>query len=163
MSAENGDKIAVGLYGRVTILRGRGWTRDGGDLYETLDRLNKEGCARYVVTDIAKDGTLQGPNLELLTEIMLRRPDLKVQASGGVSSLEDLKAARAIGGQNPHMTIGEGDTNRADLLGARGRVARDKAGTIRQAIAFDDLHPGRLFKPVEQLDRQRGRAGKGAP
>ena len=66
--AEHGDKIAVGLDVRGTTLRGRGWTRDGGDLYETLERLDKEGCARYVVTDIAKDGTLQGPNLELLRE-----------------------------------------------------------------------------------------------
>ena len=66
--AEHGDKIAVGLDVRGTTLRGRGWTRDGGDLYETLARLDSEGCARYVVTDIAKDGTLQGPNLELLRE-----------------------------------------------------------------------------------------------
>jgi len=64
-----GDKIAVGLDVRGTTLRGRGWTRDGGDLYETLARLEKEGCARYVVTDIAKDGTLQGPNLELLRNV----------------------------------------------------------------------------------------------
>ena len=67
--AEHGDKIAVGLDVRGTTLRGRGWTRDGGDLYETLARLDSEGCARYVVTDIAKDGTLQGPNLELLRNV----------------------------------------------------------------------------------------------
>ena len=67
--AEHGDKIAVGLDVRGTTLRGRGWTRDGGDLYETLARLDAEGCARYVVTDIAKDGTLQGPNLELLKNV----------------------------------------------------------------------------------------------
>lgn len=83
--AEHGDKIAVGLDVRGTTLRGRGWTRDGGDLYETLARLDKEGCARYVVTDIAKDGTLQGPNLELLKNVCAVT-DRPVVASGGVSS-----------------------------------------------------------------------------
>lgn len=83
--AEHGDKIAVGLDVRGTTLRGRGWTRDGGDLYETLERLNAEGCARYVVTDIAKDGTLQGPNLELLRTVCAAT-DRPVVASGGVSS-----------------------------------------------------------------------------
>src|SRR6478609_8295293 len=85
--AEHGDKIAVGLDVRGTTLRGRGWTRDGGDLYETLERLNSEGCARYVVTDIAKDGTLQGPNLELLKNVCAAT-DKPVVASGGVSSLD---------------------------------------------------------------------------
>ncbi|MFE9646520.1 bifunctional 1-(5-phosphoribosyl)-5-((5-phosphoribosylamino)methylideneamino)imidazole-4-carboxamide isomerase/phosphoribosylanthranilate isomerase PriA [Streptomyces sp. NPDC006365] len=89
--AEHGDKIAVGLDVRGTTLRGRGWTRDGGDLYETLERLNSEGCARYVVTDIAKDGTLQGPNLELLRNVCAAT-DRPVVASGGVSSLDDLRA-----------------------------------------------------------------------
>ncbi|CAM5350124.1 Imidazole glycerol phosphate synthase subunit HisH [Streptomyces griseoloalbus] len=89
--AEHGDKVAVGLDVRGTTLRGRGWTRDGGDLYETLDRLNKEGCARYVVTDIAKDGTLQGPNLDLLRNVCAAT-DRPVVASGGVSSLDDLRA-----------------------------------------------------------------------
>lgn len=70
--AEHGDQIAVGLDVRGTTLRGRGWTRDGGDLYETLARLDSEGCARYVVTDIAKDGTLQGPNLEAPEERLRR-------------------------------------------------------------------------------------------
>ncbi|MFD3500245.1 bifunctional 1-(5-phosphoribosyl)-5-((5-phosphoribosylamino)methylideneamino)imidazole-4-carboxamide isomerase/phosphoribosylanthranilate isomerase PriA [Streptomyces sp. NPDC058678] len=89
--AEHGDKIAVGLDVRGTTLRGRGWTSDGGDLYETLERLDKEGCARYVVTDIAKDGTLQGPNLELLRNVCAAT-DRPVVASGGVSSLDDLRA-----------------------------------------------------------------------
>lgn len=89
--AEHGDKIAVGLDVRGTTLRGRGWTRDGGDLYETLERLDKEGCARYVVTDIAKDGTLQGPNLELLKNVCAAT-DRPIVASGGVSSLDDLRA-----------------------------------------------------------------------
>ncbi|MFJ5935174.1 bifunctional 1-(5-phosphoribosyl)-5-((5-phosphoribosylamino)methylideneamino)imidazole-4-carboxamide isomerase/phosphoribosylanthranilate isomerase PriA [Streptomyces sp. NPDC093071] len=93
--AEHGDKIAVGLDVRGTTLRGRGWTRDGGDLYETLARLDSEGCARYVVTDIAKDGTLQGPNLELLRNVCAAT-DKPVVASGGVSSLDDLRALSGL-------------------------------------------------------------------
>lgn len=93
--AEHGDRIAVGLDVRGTTLRGRGWTRDGGDLYETLARLDAEGCARYVVTDINKDGTLKGPNLELLRSVcaVTGRP---VVASGGVSSLDDLRAIATL-------------------------------------------------------------------
>ncbi|GAB3113823.1 bifunctional 1-(5-phosphoribosyl)-5-((5-phosphoribosylamino) methylidenea mino)imidazole-4-carboxamide isomerase/phosphoribosylanthranilate isomerase PriA [Streptomyces calidiresistens] len=93
--AEHGDRIAVGLDVRGTTLRGRGWTRDGGDLYETLARLDSEGCARYVVTDIAKDGTLQGPNLELLRNVCAVT-DRPVVASGGVSRLDDLRALAAM-------------------------------------------------------------------
>ncbi len=93
--AEHGDKIAVGLDVRGTTLRGRGWTRDGGDLYETLARLDSEGCARYVVTDINKDGTLQGPNLELLRGVCAAT-DRPVVASGGVSSLDDLRAIATL-------------------------------------------------------------------
>jgi 1-(5-phosphoribosyl)-5-[(5-phosphoribosylamino)methylideneamino] imidazole-4-carboxamide isomerase/N-(5'phosphoribosyl)anthranilate isomerase len=93
--AEHGDRIAVGLDVRGTTLRGRGWTRDGGDLYETLERLDAEGCARYVVTDIAKDGTLQGPNLQLLKNVCAAT-DRPVVASGGVSSLADLRALAGL-------------------------------------------------------------------
>jgi phosphoribosylanthranilate isomerase len=95
MIATHGDKIAVGLDVRGTTLRGRGWTRDGGDLYETLARLDAEGCARYVVTDINKDGTLQGPNLELLAGVCAAT-DRPVVASGGVSSLDDLRALASL-------------------------------------------------------------------
>jgi phosphoribosylanthranilate isomerase len=93
--AQYGDRIAVGLDVRGTTLRGRGWTRDGGDLFETLARLDGEGCARYVVTDIAKDGTLQGPNLELLRDVCAAT-DKPVVASGGVSSLDDLRAIASL-------------------------------------------------------------------
>ncbi|WP_165987018.1 bifunctional 1-(5-phosphoribosyl)-5-((5-phosphoribosylamino)methylideneamino)imidazole-4-carboxamide isomerase/phosphoribosylanthranilate isomerase PriA [Streptomyces sp. YIM 98790] len=93
--ARHGDRIAVGLDVRGTTLRGRGWTRDGGDLYETLERLNSEGCARYVVTDINKDGTLQGPNLDLLRNVC-SATDRPVVASGGVSSLQDLRALASL-------------------------------------------------------------------
>lgn len=89
--AEHGDRIAVGLDVRGRRLAARGWTRDGGDLDETLARLDSDGCARFVVTDVARDGTLTGPNLGLLRDVCARtaRP---VVASGGVSSLDDLRA-----------------------------------------------------------------------
>jgi phosphoribosyl isomerase A len=90
-----GDRIAVGLDVRGTRLAARGWTTEGGDLYETLDRLNTEGCARYVVTDVLKDGTLQGPNLALLRDVC-RRTSAAVVASGGVSSLADLRAIASL-------------------------------------------------------------------
>jgi phosphoribosylanthranilate isomerase len=93
--ADYGDQVAVGLDVRGTTLRGRGWTRDGGGLYETLERLNSEGCARYVVTDINKDGTLKGPNLELLRGVCAAT-DRPVVASGGISSLADLRALAGL-------------------------------------------------------------------
>jgi 1-(5-phosphoribosyl)-5-[(5-phosphoribosylamino)methylideneamino] imidazole-4-carboxamide isomerase/N-(5'phosphoribosyl)anthranilate isomerase len=95
--AEHGDAIAVGLDVRGTTLSARGWTRDGGELFEVLARLDAEGCARYVVTDVNKDGMLSGPNLDLLRDVCAAT-DRPVIASGGVSSLDDL---RAIGGLVP--------------------------------------------------------------
>jgi len=93
--AEHGDRIAVGLDVRGHVLAARGWTQEGGDLFETITRLEADGCARYVVTDVTKDGTLQGPNLELLKEVcaVTKRP---VVASGGISSLADIKALNAL-------------------------------------------------------------------
>ncbi|WP_270887811.1 bifunctional 1-(5-phosphoribosyl)-5-((5-phosphoribosylamino)methylideneamino)imidazole-4-carboxamide isomerase/phosphoribosylanthranilate isomerase PriA [Pedococcus sp. 5OH_020] len=93
--AEHGDRVAVGLDVRGTTLAARGWTQEGGDLWETLDRLDREGCARYVVTDVNKDGMLKGPNLELLQEVC-RRTARPVVASGGVSTLEDVAALRRL-------------------------------------------------------------------
>ncbi|WP_226344748.1 bifunctional 1-(5-phosphoribosyl)-5-((5-phosphoribosylamino)methylideneamino)imidazole-4-carboxamide isomerase/phosphoribosylanthranilate isomerase PriA [Agilicoccus flavus] len=93
--AEYGDRIAVGLDVRGTTLAARGWTKEGGDLWETLARLDADGCARYVVTDVAKDGMLAGPNLELLREVCART-DRPVVASGGVSTLDDLAALRDL-------------------------------------------------------------------
>ena len=92
---EFGDRIAVGLDVRGHVLAARGWTQEGGDLFETIERLEKDGCARYVVTDVTKDGTLQGPNLELLREVcaVTRKP---VIASGGISSLVDIAALSAL-------------------------------------------------------------------
>ncbi|WP_336209162.1 bifunctional 1-(5-phosphoribosyl)-5-((5-phosphoribosylamino)methylideneamino)imidazole-4-carboxamide isomerase/phosphoribosylanthranilate isomerase PriA [Nonomuraea sp. LPB2021202275-12-8] len=93
--AEHGDKIAVGLDVRGTTLAARGWTEDGGDLWEVLDRLEADGCPRYVVTDVTKDGTLRGPNLDLLRQVCART-DRPVVASGGVSSLDDLVALASL-------------------------------------------------------------------
>ncbi|MFV2197863.1 bifunctional 1-(5-phosphoribosyl)-5-((5-phosphoribosylamino)methylideneamino)imidazole-4-carboxamide isomerase/phosphoribosylanthranilate isomerase PriA [Nocardiopsis sp. LOL_012] len=93
--AEHGDRVAIGLDVRGTTLAARGWTRDGGDLFATLDRLESEGCARYVVTDVNKDGTLKGPNLDLLRTVC-ERTDKPVVASGGVSSLDDLRAIATL-------------------------------------------------------------------
>jgi len=93
--AEYGEAIAVGLDVRGTTLAARGWTKDGGDLWAVLDRLEEAGCCRYVVTDVTKDGTLKGPNLELLHEVMSRtvRP---VIASGGIADLDDIAELREL-------------------------------------------------------------------
>jgi phosphoribosylformimino-5-aminoimidazole carboxamide ribotide isomerase len=93
--AKFGDAIAVGLDVRGTTLAARGWTREGGDLYEVLARLEAVGCARYVVTDVTKDGTLRGPNIELLKAV-LEKTDKPVVASGGISSLKDIEDLVAL-------------------------------------------------------------------
>jgi 1-(5-phosphoribosyl)-5-[(5-phosphoribosylamino)methylideneamino] imidazole-4-carboxamide isomerase/N-(5'phosphoribosyl)anthranilate isomerase len=92
---EYGDRVAIGLDVRGRTLAARGWTRDGGDLYEVLERLDKAGASRYVVTDITKDGTMRGPNLELLRAVCART-SAPVIASGGVSTLDDLRALAAL-------------------------------------------------------------------
>jgi len=97
--AQYGDRIAVGLDVRGHTLAARGWTKEGGNLFETLERLDRNGCARYVVTDVAKDGTLAGPNFELLKEVCAATSK-PVVASGGISSLADIEGLaqlRSIG------------------------------------------------------------------
>ena len=93
--ARYGDAIAVGLDVRGTTLAARGWTEDGGDLWQVMDRLEEAGCARYVVTDVTKDGTLKGPNVELLRQVM-ERTSRPVIASGGIASLDDIAELRAL-------------------------------------------------------------------
>ena len=93
--AEYGDRVAIGLDVRGTTLAARGWTKDGGDLWETLARLDSEGCARYVVTDVNKDGMLQGPNLGLLRDVCAAT-DHPVVASGGITELADLQALAGL-------------------------------------------------------------------
>ena len=90
-----GEKIAVGLDVRGHTLAARGWTKEGGDLFETIERLDRDGCARYVVTDVAKDGTMQGPNISLLREVA-GATKAPIIASGGVSTLEDIQALSAL-------------------------------------------------------------------
>ena len=97
--ARHGDRIAVGLDVRVVDgdprLRGRGWVSDGGNLWEVLERLDEDGCARYVVTDVSKDGMLNGPNIEMLSQVCAAT-DSPVVASGGVSSIADLEAIATL-------------------------------------------------------------------
>jgi phosphoribosyl isomerase A len=118
---EYADRVAIGLDVRGHTLSARGWTRDGGDLFEVLERLERAGCARYVVTDVNKDGMLQGPNLELLREVCAAT-DKPIIASGGVSSLDDLRALAAL-----------------EKLGVEGVIAGKAvyagAFTVEQALA----------------------------
>lgn len=93
--SEFGDRIAVGLDVRGTVLAARGWTQEGGDIWETLERLEADGCQRYVVTDVTKDGTLRGPNIELLKQ-MCERTDKPVIASGGIANLGDIAQLRSL-------------------------------------------------------------------
>lgn len=106
--AEHGDQVAVGLDVQLVDgsyrLRGRGWETDGGELWPVLERLDAEGCSRFVVTDVTKDGTLGGPNLELLGEVA-DRTDKPVIASGGVSSLDDLRAIATLVGRGVEGAI----------------------------------------------------------
>ena len=93
--SEFGDRIAVGLDVRGTTLAARGWTKEGGDLYDTIARLDENGCARYVVTDVTKDGTLKGPNLELLRNVCAATK-APIVASGGISSIADIEALKSL-------------------------------------------------------------------
>ena len=93
--ARHGDRIAVGLDVRGTTLAARGWTQEGGELFEVLDRLDRDGCARYIVTDVRRDGTLTGPNVDLLRSVC-ERTSAPVVASGGVSSLDDLRTLAGL-------------------------------------------------------------------
>ena len=93
--ATHGDAVAIGLDVRGTTLAARGWTHDAGELFDVLARLDSQGCSRYVVTDVLRDGMLQGPNLDLLRDVCART-DAAVIASGGVSSLGDLRALASL-------------------------------------------------------------------
>lgn len=93
--AKHGDRIAVGLDVRGETLAGRGWTKEGGNLWDVLARLEDAGCPRYVVTDVTKDGTLTGPNVNLLKQ-MIERTDKPVVASGGISNLDDIRTLHSL-------------------------------------------------------------------
>ena len=94
--ARYGDRVAVGLDVRGSTLAARGWTQDGGDLWETLARMDRDGVSRYIVTDVSRDGTLTGPNVELLKQVAAKTPS-PVIASGGISELKDLVALAETG------------------------------------------------------------------
>lgn len=94
--SEFGDQIAVGLDVLGTTLIGRGSTKEVGELFEILEALEQAGCQRYILTDVNRDGTMQGPNLELLRAVM-DRTGKPIVASGGISSLEDIVALRELG------------------------------------------------------------------
>ncbi len=123
--AKFGDAIAVGLDVRGTTLAARGWTREGGDLWEVLARLEGAGCPRYVVTDVTKDGTLKGPNVDLLREVM-KRTSKPVVASGGISSLQDI--------HDLHNLVAEG------LEGAiLGKSLYANKFTLQEALAIANV------------------------
>lgn len=125
--ARYGEAIAVGLDVRGSTLAARGWTREGGDLWEVLDRLEAAGCARYVVTDVTKDGTLRGPNVELLRQV-LAKTDKPVVASGGISNLDDIAALREL---VPHGLEGT----------IVGKALYAGAFTLGQALDVAGHHP----------------------
>jgi phosphoribosylanthranilate isomerase len=134
--AAHGERVAVGLDVRIHTdadgaqqhrLAARGWTTDGGDLWETLARLHRDGCARYVVTDVRKDGTLRGPNVELLRDVAKATPAPLI-ASGGIAQIADL------------VTL--------------ARAAADGAG-IEGSIVGKALYAGRFTLP-EALAAVRG-------
>ena len=132
---EHGDKVAVGLDVRGTTLAARGWTKEGGDLWETLDRLNAAGCSRYVVTDVTKDGTLQGPNTELLRQVVART-DAPVVASGGIAHLADIAALAAlvdVGGDS--TIVGKALYNGSFTLQDALRVARGEEPLAADGLA----------------------------
>ncbi len=132
--ATHGDRVAIGLDVRGSRLAARGWTREGGDLYEVLSRLDAEGCARYVVTDVASDGMLQGPNIGLLRDVCARtaRP---VVASGGIASLDDLRALAGMVGDGVEGAI-------------IGTALYTGAFTLADALAVVSPRPGAGSRPT---------------
>ena len=122
--SDHGDLIAVGLDVRGSTLAARGWTKEGGNLWETLERLNAAGCSRYVVTDVTRDGTLTGPNLELLRTVASFSP-APVVASGGIASLEDIAALAALVPQGVDSAI-------------IGKALYNGDFTLQQALAVAD-------------------------
>ena len=122
--SDHGDLIAVSLDVRGSTLAARGWTREGGNLWETLERLNAAGCSRYVVTDVTRDGTLTGPNIELLRTVASLSP-APVVASGGIARLEDIAALAALVPQGVDSAI-------------IGKALYNGDFTLQQALAVAD-------------------------
>ena len=147
--ATYGDRVAVGLDVRGRTLAARGWTREGGDLYEVLARLDAEGCARYVVTDVNKDGMLQGPNLQLLRDVCAAT-DRPVVASGGVTTLDDIRALmelvpEGVEGAIAGTALYEGRFSLEDALA----LTRGRAMTLAvRVIPCLDVDGGRVVKGI---------------
>ena len=87
----HGNQISVSLDASGSRLVARGSGEDVGKLEPVLQQLEDLGCARYVVTDVKRDGSLNGPNLELLEQV-LSLTGKPVIASGGIAELSDLEA-----------------------------------------------------------------------
>ena len=121
-----GERVCVGLDVRGHTLAARGWTSKGGDLFETMKRLDEDGCGRYVVTDVARDGMMTGPNLDLLGEVASRTP-AKVTASGGISSLNDLRDIAGLSDRGVDSAI-------------LGKSLYEGAFTLEQALTLVSGH-----------------------
>jgi phosphoribosylanthranilate isomerase len=149
--AEHGDRIAIGLDVRGRTLAARGWTREGGDLYDVLARLDAEGCARYVVTDVNKDGMLQGPNLAAAAR-RVRRDRPPVVASGGITELADLSALmelvdEGVEGAIVGTALYEGRFTLEDALALTWPDAGAMTLAVR-VIPCLDVDAGRVVKGV---------------
>ena len=160
--ARHGDLVAVGLDVRGTTLAARGWTSDGGELYDVLARLDADGCARYVVTDVRRDGTLTGPNLDLLRDVCAAT-DRPVVASGGVSTLDDLRALAALeplggGGRRRRQGALRGGRSPCPTRWPPSRTPRrERRRPARGAV------PGRRRRPGRQGRELHRAAGRGRP
>ena len=164
--AEYGDRVAVGLDVRGRTLAARGWTREGGDLYDVLARLDGEGCARYVVTDVNKDGMLQGPNLDLLRDVCAAT-DRPVVASGGITELADLEALQGLvargrrGRDHRHRALRGPVHPRGRAGPRRSRPARHEPRRPRHPLPGRRRRPGGQGHQLRGAPRRRrpGRAG----
>ena len=136
-----GEQVAVGLDVRGTVLAARGWTKEGGDLWEVLERLEQAGCLRYVVTDVTKDGTLKGPNTELLGQLCAKTSK-PVVASGGISSLEDVAALAAMVDQGVEGAI------MGKALYA-GRFSLEQALAVAAGASVDEARAAHPFEAAE--------------
>ena len=146
--AAYGDKIAIGLDVRGSRLAARGWTRDGGDLYETLDRLDEAGCARFVVTDVNSDGMLKGPNLDLLQRVVRRRPTSRWSPAAAsppspTSSPRRPGAARGRGSDHRHRPL----RRQLHHRGGAGRGGRVTAGSSTPGTRRRTFRPTAADRP----------------
>ncbi len=91
------DRIILGADAKNRLIATQGWLEESGvDVVDFISEFVQKGISYVVCTDIAKDGMLQGPSNNLYQEI-LRRTTVNLVASGGVSSLEDLRGLKEIG------------------------------------------------------------------